>query len=199
MTIREKNDADDAEAARLIAEAFREKYTAFAGGRWGKAIPIAADEMKWRGRSGNFFVADLEGAVAGVIEIIGTDLPGVPYGELVSIYFKHLGLMKGMRAAYLSSLLSRVVAADEACVSNLAVATEARGKGVARALLARAERFALDAGKTSMTLWVSENNVPAVRLYESAGFSAAGTNVSQQLNKYFGCETWLQMRKNIRD
>ena len=199
LTIRHKTDADCSAAALLVAEAFREKYSAFANGNWKKAVLIAKDEMKWRGQSGNFFVAELEGVVSGAIEIIGTGLQSVPYGELVSIYLKHLGLVKGMRAAYLCSLLSRVVEEDEACISNLAVAPEVRGKGVARALIAHAERFAVDAEKNSMVLWVSEINIPAVRLYKSAGFNAEIANSSQQLNRFFGHEKWLQMRKTLKE
>ena len=55
-------------------------------------------------------------------------------------------------------------------VSDLVVSAGAEGRGVAAALLAHAERWAVDAGCAFLTLAVFEGNARARRLYERAGF-----------------------------
>lgn len=62
---------------------------------------------------------------------------------------------------------------DEGYISNIAVAPEARRRGVADALLTE---LAARTCKTLsfLTLEVRESNVPAVALYEKHGFSAVG-------------------------
>ncbi len=197
VTVREKQPQDDEAAAFLVAEAFRDKYSVFANNDWNRAVVIAQDEMKWRGKCGNFFVAETGGEIAGAIEIIGTDISGVPYAEHMSIYLKRLGLLNGLRASFLYSLLSRVVADNEACVSSLAVAGNARGRGIARALLARGDEYALETGKKFIVLWVAEDNVRARGVYDAAGYKEAERSASQQLKKHFGHENWILMRKEI--
>jgi len=195
--IRNKKSGDDEAAARLVAEAFRGKYDVLADGDWDKASKIAEAEMRCRGRMDNFFVAVRGSRVIGAIEIISPEIQGIPSGEMLSIYFKQLGLGKGLRASYLLSLLSRVVDSDEACVSSLAVADEARGRGVGRALLSSGEQFAREIGKKSLTLWVTETNSSAIKLYESAGFETIRHSNSTHLKKFFDLESWRQMSKNL--
>jgi len=196
-TIRNKEPVDNIAAARLIVEAFKGKYLALTDGKWDKAVIIAEAEMEFRGSMDNFFVAGRENGVIGAIEIISSEIPGILSGDLLSIYFKHLGFGKGLRATYLLSLLSRNIDEHEACVSSLAVADEARGAGVARALLSRGEEFAREIGKRKVSLWVTEANTSAVHLYESSGYVTTQTSESARLKKFFDLETWRQMAKII--
>ena len=55
-------------------------------------------------------------------------------------------------------------------IADLAVAAAAEGQGVARALLAYAETWALARGFTTLTLSVFSQNQHARRIYEKAGF-----------------------------
>ena len=50
-----------------------------------------------------------------------------------------------------------------------------RGRGVGRAMLEFASRYAAEQGAKALRLDVYEGNLPAIRLYESAGFRYAGT------------------------
>ncbi len=59
-------------------------------------------------------------------------------------------------------------------IQGLAVDERARGRGVARALLAAAYERARQAGATRITLRVLGPNTPARRLYESEGFTVEG-------------------------
>lgn len=56
-------------------------------------------------------------------------------------------------------------------IHDLAVLPAFRGRGVGRALLAEAERRALEAGCCKLTLEVQEDNLPARTLYERFGFT----------------------------
>jgi ribosomal-protein-alanine N-acetyltransferase len=63
-------------------------------------------------------------------------------------------------------------AVDEAHITNLAVRPEARRKGLARALAGHVLSQAKGLGCLRATLEVRPSNLPALRLYESLGFSA---------------------------
>ena len=55
-------------------------------------------------------------------------------------------------------------------LNDLFVAPDARGKGVARALMDRARQFAADNGIASLSLATAIDNHPAQALYESLGW-----------------------------
>ena len=60
-------------------------------------------------------------------------------------------------------------------IAGLAVAPEARGRGVASALLAAVEKHARDSGARKLILRVLSTNDAALRLYERLGFRQEGT------------------------
>ncbi len=70
-------------------------------------------------------------------------------------------------------VLSRL-AADEAEILTIAVASAWRGRGVGRALLAGVLRQAANAGAQAMFLEVDEHNAPALALYRRLGFDKVG-------------------------
>lgn len=63
---------------------------------------------------------------------------------------------------------------DEAYVSNIAVTSRARRKGVGAALLGEAERLCRKRNCSFLSLEVRESNSPAISLYEKQGFSVCG-------------------------
>lgn len=60
-------------------------------------------------------------------------------------------------------------------IAGLAVAPDARRRGVASALLGAAEKHARDKGARKMSLRVLSTNDDALRLYERLGFRREGT------------------------
>ena len=70
-------------------------------------------------------------------------------------------------------ILSRL-AADEAEILSVAVASSRRGKGLARRLLDLNLRRLAGLGTHAVFLEVDEGNVPARRLYQRAGFRDVG-------------------------
>lgn len=77
---------------------------------------------------------------------------------------------------------------------SIAVDDAARGHGVARSLLMALEQAASDKGRIFMRLEVASDNKPAIRLYESLGYSIFGI-----YNDYYeGHKDALRMQKRIR-
>lgn len=64
---------------------------------------------------------------------------------------------------------------DVRTIYTFAVSPQWRRKGVGRAMLACAARYAAEQGAKALRLDVYEKNLPARRLYESAGFRYAAT------------------------
>lgn len=62
----------------------------------------------------------------------------------------------------------------DAFVTNVAVAPEARRRGVARAILAAFEQHCRTRGLDSISLEVRVSNAPAIALYEGAGYVREG-------------------------
>ncbi|HEX7057770.1 MAG TPA: ribosomal protein S18-alanine N-acetyltransferase [Bacilli bacterium] len=63
---------------------------------------------------------------------------------------------------------------DEAHVTNIAIASEYRGKKLGERLLARLQQVAISAGATKMTLEVRVSNRIAQNLYKKMGFYPSG-------------------------
>ena len=66
------------------------------------------------------------------------------------------------------------IVADEMSITNIAVKTEFRRHGVARALLQEAYMLACNKGLSRITLEVRVSNEAAIRLYESMGYVKDG-------------------------
>ena len=85
----------------------------------------------------------------------------------------HLTRKNGGRGAALAFIMSRI-AADEAEILSVAVAPQARGRGLAGELLRHHLSRVAARGATRMFLEVGEDNQPALRLYRKAGFFEVG-------------------------
>lgn len=84
------------------------------------------------------------------------------------------GAIAAAEAAPLGFVLCRAVA-DEAEILAIGTLPEARGRGVAGALLRRAEAEAASRGAERMFLEVAVTNDAALALYGRAGFQPVGT------------------------
>jgi [ribosomal protein S18]-alanine N-acetyltransferase len=93
-------------------------------------------------------------------------LMGMP-GVLALAAMSHLGKPLGF-------LLARA-AADEAEILTLAVAPRFRRRGIGSRLLVGAADMLAAAGARRLHIEVSHSNIPAARLYETAGFAVSGS------------------------
>lgn len=80
---------------------------------------------------------------------------------------------------------------DEAHITNIAVKSTERGKGIGKFLMSELIARAKLADITRMTLEVREGNIPAIKLYESFGFKVEGVRKKYYDNKYDALIMWL--------
>ncbi len=94
--------------------------------------------------------------------------------------------------ALIGFVLSRL-AADEAEILSVAIEPAWRGRGLARPLLDLHLRRLSGLGARAVFLEVGEQNIPACRLYERAGFQEVGKRQSY----YDGGTTALVLRRDL--
>ena len=63
---------------------------------------------------------------------------------------------------------------DEGYISNVAVTSSARGKGIGSALLEKLTSYAKENGIKTISLEVRPSNAPAIALYEKFGYKQVG-------------------------
>lgn len=78
----------------------------------------------------------------------------------------------------------------------LYVAPDARGRGIGRELVGRAERHALSLGASHVWLETSDVNVPGVRMYEKLGYRLIGADTFYY-EAYMPGEAALYLAKRI--
>lgn len=81
---------------------------------------------------------------------------------------------------------------------SIAVAARMRGIGLAAALLEDVERIAAKRGMTRLRLEVREDNLPAIRLYERAGFRATGGRAGYYADKMKALRYEKHLRRRPR-
>lgn len=132
-------DADEGDA-EAIAALWTEAY--FDEGEGGRDTPYArSDFEQTRDSAAHFLVAELGGAVVGVVALLA---PGEP---------------------------TAAVARDgEAELARLVVSSTARRRGVGRALANRCAELARSEGRPAISLWSRPYQRAGHRLYESLGY-----------------------------
>ena len=82
---------------------------------------------------------------------------------------------------------------DEAHITNIAVKSTERGKGIGRFLLATLIGKAREKGASTVSLEVKTTNKPAISLYESFGFKVAGVRKRYYNNLFDAYVMWLDL------
>ena len=143
MEVREARPEEYAEAGRVTADAYREFIRPEDPGDWHAYLERIGDVAE-RARRTTIVVAVEDGRVlgSGTLELDGRTEPDQ----------------------------DDPVPPDEAHIRMLGVDPSARGRGVAKSIMAECVRLARDAGKTRMTLNTTRRMRAAQRMYETLGF-----------------------------
>jgi ribosomal protein S18 acetylase RimI-like enzyme len=113
-------------------------------GEGGRVEPYGEEDFHETMQRGDVFVAEREGALVGIVALLGPDEP------------------------------SRAVAReDEAELARLVVGAGARRQGIGRALAERCAEIAREEGWRAIALWSRPYQKAAHRLYESLGYARA--------------------------
>jgi ribosomal protein S18 acetylase RimI-like enzyme len=165
----------DDDAAGLLYESAAPYYAAFAGGE-ARARRLLAALYPRGGHMASWDicrVAEVDGRIVGVLAAFPAR-----EGDRLARHFLKLAVARlppwqwprMVRHLRASSAVSPVPPPGALYVDALAVAPAARRRGVARALLADAERLAAEAGATGVALDTGLANAEAQALYEASGF-----------------------------
>ena len=110
---------------------------------------------------------------------------------------RHVFTQRAMRGGKFAGFIMSRLVEDEAEILSVAVAPNARGRGLARNLLTLHLRRLAGHGARAVFLEVDENNAPALRLYNRAGF----VEVARRPNYYEGAggpsATALVLRRDL--
>jgi ribosomal protein S18 acetylase RimI-like enzyme len=184
----------------LHREAFADKFGAAFGAR-GAARGIEAMAEAWRRQGINalrgMLVAVADSQVIGTITLRTWEMGGDNSGAAELAFHQVLGAWGAMRSIFALSLLDHVIGRDEGYITDVAVLSPYRRRGVAQALLARTEEDARIRRKRFLGLYVSAANQGARRLYVGAGFAEHRKRRSLLAGWLLHQRVWLYMRKDV--
>lgn len=159
----------------------------------------------WFLKTGNRFsrefctLAEVEGETAGLLLTLRGDRLEHLERTLAEGILKVYNPLQMLRMLWRLMVLGRTEEAnkDEFLVSHVAVAPDYRRRGIATALLQRAEKEAKDEGFTKLVLEVEIGNINAIHVYERFGFATVLTTRFKRREKILGCPGYYKMLKGI--
>jgi ribosomal protein S18 acetylase RimI-like enzyme len=184
----------------LHREAFADKFGAAFGAR-GMARGIEAMAEAWR-RQGSvalrgMLVAYLDDQVVGTTTLRTWEMGGDNTGAAEMAFHQVLGTWGVLRSTFALSLVDHQIDRAEGFISDVAVLGPYRRRGVARALLARAEEEARVRRKRYLGLYVSGSNQAAQQLYLRLGFVTRRVRRSLWAGLILHQSRWMYMRKDL--
>lgn len=194
MRVRPAVRADAAAWAAIAVAALGDKYRPAFGRRSEDAAAAIMRAAIDAGTGIAHRLAEVDGRPAGVVRLIPG--PGGRHPSVLPALADAVGWARALRAvAVLSLLAPPPVDAGTLYVDELAVAPWARRRGVARALLAEADRMARAMGAGRMSLMVTADNAPARALYAATGWREEGRRRWRVRRLLFGAPGALVMER----
>jgi ribosomal protein S18 acetylase RimI-like enzyme len=185
-----------------VVEGFIDKFRPVFGRRMDRSVKIMEKWVVLEHASGGVTSLVIEGYGAG--EIAGS--VGVRTADsredvlargLWRTLERNLGLPRALWATTLLSYPRYSSVSSEAYIERLVVSPDFRRQGMARRLLAAAEDLARDAGKATVGLHVSGNNLAALRLYEGEGYEEISRQRSFLTGHFLNIKDWLYLKKEL--
>ncbi|QYJ14357.1 hypothetical protein Rxycam_00153 [Rubrobacter xylanophilus DSM 9941] len=202
FTVRAARPEEETAIAALVIDGFIDKFRPIFRGGMDRSIRIMQRWIELEHELGGVRSLVIEDpACGGLAASVGVRL-AEPRDDLLSrrlwgIFRQNLGFLRTLWATTLLSYPRHTSSPGEAYVERLVVAPGFRRMGLARNLLWEAERMALEADKRAIGLHVSGNNLPALTLYDSAGYREVSRQRSLITARFLGIRTWVYMRKEL--
>jgi ribosomal protein S18 acetylase RimI-like enzyme len=202
FTVRLAGPDEDPAIAALVVEGFLDKFRPVFGRRMDRSVKIMEKWISLEHVSGGVTSLVVEGYTAA--ELAGS--VGIRTAEsreevlargLWRTLSRNLGFPRALWATTLLSYPRYSSTSSEAYIERLVVSPDFRRQGMARLLLAAAEDFARNAGKRTVGLHVSGNNLPALRLYENEGYEEVSRQHSYLTGYFLNIKDWLYLKKEL--
>jgi ribosomal protein S18 acetylase RimI-like enzyme len=202
FTVRLAGPEEDPAIAALVVEGFLDKFRPVFGRRMDRSVKIMEKWITLEHASGGITSLVIEGFAAG--EIAGS--VGVRAADsredvlargLWRTLSRNLGFPRAVWATTLLSYPRYSPTSSEAYIERLVVSPDFRRQGMARRLLSAAEYLARDAGKQTVGLHVSGNNLAACRLYEGEGYEEVSRQRSLLTGHFLNIRDWLFLQKTL--
>ncbi len=200
LSIRPAHMHDIYQVLALHREAFADKFGAAFGAN-GTERGIEAMAEAWR-RQGSaalrgMFVAEADAQIIGTITLRTWEMGGDNSGAAEMAFHQVLGTWRAMRSIFALSLLDHQIDRAEGYITDVAVLSSYRRRGVAQAMLARAEEEARIRRKRYIALYVSARNRGAIDLYRGYGFIDWRVRRSLIAGWLLRQASWIFMRKEL--
>jgi ribosomal protein S18 acetylase RimI-like enzyme len=184
----------------LHRDAFADKFgAAFGAQRTAQGVEAMAEAWRRQGSSAlrGMLVACVDMNVIGTITLRTWEMGGDDTAAAELAFQQVLGPWGAFRSIFALSLLDHTISRDEGYITDVAVLSEYRRRGVAQALLARAEDEARMRRKRYLALYVSAANHGARMLYERMGFKSQRVRRSLLTSLVLHQMSWVFMRKDL--
>lgn len=202
FTVRFADAEDDPAIAALVVEGFLEKLGPIFGARMDRSLRVMEKWVTLEHASGGVTSLVTEGyspsELAGSVGVrTAPSREDVLARGLWRSLTRNLGFPRAMWATTLLSYPRYSHTSSEAYVERLVVSPSFQRRGIARGLLSAAEKLAREAGKETVGLHVSGNNLAALRLYEAEGYRQAGRQRSFLTGYFLDAREWLFLQKTL--
>ncbi len=202
FTVRFADAEDDPAIAALVVEGFLEKFRPIFGARMDRSLRVMEKWVTLEHASGGVTSLVTEGyspsELAGSVGVrTAPSREDVLARGLWRSLTRNLGFPRAVWATTLLSYPRYSHTSSEAYVERLVVSPSFQRRGIARGLLSAAEKLAREAGKETVGLHVSGNNLAALRLYEAEGYRQAGRQRSFLTGYFLDAREWLFLQKTL--
>jgi ribosomal protein S18 acetylase RimI-like enzyme len=202
FTVRLARPDDDPAIAALVVEGFLDQFRHVFGGKMDRSLKVMERWIRLEHISGGVTSLVVEGyadgEIAGSIGVrTAVSSEDILARGLWRALTRNLGVPRAVWATTLLSYPTYSSIASEAYIERLVISPSFRRQGMARRLLSAAEDLARDAGKKSVGLHVTGNNLGALRLYEAEGYLEVARQRSLIAAWFMDIREWLYLKKQL--
>ena len=202
FTVRLARPDDEQAIAALVVEGFLDQFRHVFGSRMDRSLKVMEKWISLEHASGGVTSLVVEGyansEIAGSVGVrTAASREDILARGLWRSLTRNLGIPRAVWATTLLSYPTYSSVASEAYIERLVISPSFRRQGMGRRLLSAAEDLARDAGKKTVGLHVTGNNLAALHLYEAEGYAEVSRQRSLIAAWFMDIREWLYLSKEL--